>query len=106
MLPAGTSFALSGGVGYFEDQGAGTMAISARIGENAAFSAAEYTYWGLANAKRISSNLGILQVVFVCQCLFSYAPPRRRCNRDVPSLCGPVVDRFQVVAPEKPGLAY
>ena len=39
MLPAGTTFALSGGVGYYEDQGAGTLALSARIGENAAFSA-------------------------------------------------------------------
>ncbi|MEP6394038.1 MAG: YadA-like family protein, partial [Alteripontixanthobacter sp.] len=39
MLPAGTNFGLSGGVGYFEDQGAGTIALSARIGENAAFSA-------------------------------------------------------------------
>ena len=38
-LPAGTSFALSGGVGYYEDEGAGTIALSARIGENAAFSA-------------------------------------------------------------------
>ena len=39
MLPAGTTFGLSGGIGYFEDQGAGTLALSARIGENAAFSA-------------------------------------------------------------------
>jgi pyruvate/2-oxoacid:ferredoxin oxidoreductase beta subunit len=39
MLPGDTNFAISGGVGYFEDQGAGTMAITARIGENAAFSA-------------------------------------------------------------------
>ena len=39
MLPGDTNFALSGGVGYFEDQGAGTLAITARIGENAAFSA-------------------------------------------------------------------
>lgn len=39
MLPAGTTFALSGGVGYFESQGAGTLAISARVSENAAFSA-------------------------------------------------------------------
>ena len=38
-LPAGTSFALSGGVGYFEDQGAGTMAISARVSDNASVSA-------------------------------------------------------------------
>ncbi len=38
-LPAGTSFALSGGVGYFENQGAGTVAMSARVSENAAFSA-------------------------------------------------------------------
>ncbi|MXO89398.1 YadA-like family protein [Pontixanthobacter aquaemixtae] len=39
MLPPGTSFALSGGVGYFENQGAGTIAMTVRAGENAAFSA-------------------------------------------------------------------
>jgi hypothetical protein len=39
MLPAGTSFALSGGVGYFADQGAGTMAFSARVSDTAAVSA-------------------------------------------------------------------
>ena len=39
MLPAGTSFALSGGVGYFADEGAGTAAFSARVGNNAAVSA-------------------------------------------------------------------
>ncbi|MEM7779690.1 MAG: YadA-like family protein, partial [Pseudomonadota bacterium] len=38
-LPAGTSFALSGGIGYFEDQGAGSMAISARVSQNASVSA-------------------------------------------------------------------
>ena len=39
MLPGDTNFALSGGVGYYEDQGAGTLAITARVSENAAFSA-------------------------------------------------------------------
>ncbi|MGB7419044.1 MAG: YadA-like family protein, partial [Erythrobacter sp.] len=39
MLPAGTSFALSGGVGYFEDQGAGTVALSARVSDTASVSA-------------------------------------------------------------------
>ena len=39
MLPGGTSFALSGGVGYYDDRGAGTVAMSARVGENAALSA-------------------------------------------------------------------
>lgn len=39
MLPAGTNFGLSGGVGYFEDQGAGTVAVSARVSENASVSA-------------------------------------------------------------------
>jgi hypothetical protein len=38
-LPAGTNFGVSGGVGYFEDEGAGTLALSARVGENAALSA-------------------------------------------------------------------
>lgn len=39
QLPAGTTFALSGGVGYFENQGAGTMALSARVSDNASISA-------------------------------------------------------------------
>ncbi|MEL7445964.1 MAG: YadA-like family protein, partial [Pseudomonadota bacterium] len=39
MLPAGTSFALSGGVGYFESQGAGTLALTARVSDNASLSA-------------------------------------------------------------------
>ena len=39
MLPAGTNFALSGGVGYFENQGAGTMAVTARVSNNASVSA-------------------------------------------------------------------
>ena len=38
-LPAGTNFALSGGIGYFEDQGAGSMALTARVSENASISA-------------------------------------------------------------------
>ena len=38
-LPAGTNFALSGGVGYYEDQASLTMAITARVGENASVSA-------------------------------------------------------------------
>ena len=38
-LPAGTNFGLSGGVGYFENQGAGTIALSARVSENASISA-------------------------------------------------------------------
>ena len=39
MLPAGTNFGLSGGIGYFEDRAAGTMAFSARVGTNASVSA-------------------------------------------------------------------
>jgi hypothetical protein len=39
MLPAGTSFGLSGRVGYYDEHAAGTVATSARIGNNAAFSA-------------------------------------------------------------------
>lgn len=39
MLPPGTTFGLSGGIGYFEDSTAGTMAFSARVGENASVSA-------------------------------------------------------------------
>ena len=38
-LPAGTNFALSGGVGYYENKGAGTMAVTARVGTNASVSA-------------------------------------------------------------------
>ncbi|MEL6542359.1 MAG: YadA-like family protein, partial [Pseudomonadota bacterium] len=38
-LQPGTNFALSGGVGYFQDRGAGSLAFSARISENASFSA-------------------------------------------------------------------
>ena len=34
MLPAGTNFGLSGGVGYYDDQTAGTLAVSARVGTN------------------------------------------------------------------------
>ena len=39
MLPAGTSLGHSGGVGYFGNQGAGTIAATVRAGENAAVSA-------------------------------------------------------------------
>ena len=39
MLPAGTSFGMSGGIGYYDDKAAGTVAFSARVGENAAVSA-------------------------------------------------------------------
>jgi hypothetical protein len=38
-LPPGTSFGMSGGVGYYDDKAAGTVAFSARIGTNSAFSA-------------------------------------------------------------------
>ena len=38
-LPAGTKFGISGGVGYFADQGAGTLALSARVADNASISA-------------------------------------------------------------------
>lgn len=38
-LPAGTNFGLAGGVGYFADRAAGTMAFSARVSENASISA-------------------------------------------------------------------
>ena len=38
-LPSGTNFALSGGVGYFESRSAGTMAMTARVSENASVSA-------------------------------------------------------------------
>ena len=39
MLPAGTSFGLSGGFGYFDGETAGSASVSARIGTNAALSA-------------------------------------------------------------------
>ena len=38
-LPAGTNFALSGGVGYFQNRTAVTTAVSARVGTNASISA-------------------------------------------------------------------
>jgi hypothetical protein len=38
-LPPGTSFALSGGVGYYQNRTAATTAVSARIGRNASASA-------------------------------------------------------------------
>ena len=38
-LPAGTNFGLSGGVGYYDDQTAGTLALSARVGTNASVGA-------------------------------------------------------------------
>ncbi len=38
-LPAGTTFALSGGVGYYEDRASLAMAITARVSENATVSA-------------------------------------------------------------------
>ena len=38
-LPAGTNFGLSGGIGYYQHNAAGTMALSARVGENASVSA-------------------------------------------------------------------
>ncbi len=38
-LPAGTSFALSGGIGYFQGRTAATTAVSARMGERSALSA-------------------------------------------------------------------
>ncbi|MGQ3177991.1 MAG: YadA-like family protein, partial [Blastomonas fulva] len=38
-LPPGTTFALSGGVGYYEDQASLTTAITARVAENASVSA-------------------------------------------------------------------
>ena len=38
-LPAGTSFAVSGGIGYFQNRTAGTAALSARVGTNASVSA-------------------------------------------------------------------
>lgn len=34
-LPAGTNFALSGGFGYYSDRTAGSLAFTARVGENA-----------------------------------------------------------------------
>ena len=38
-LPAGTRFGISGGVGYFQNNAAGTIAASARVGDNASISA-------------------------------------------------------------------
>ena len=38
-LPAGTNVAFSGGVGYYQNRTAGTMALSARVGTNASISA-------------------------------------------------------------------
>ena len=38
-LPAGTNFALSGGVGYFQNRTATTMAFTARVGANASVGA-------------------------------------------------------------------
>ena len=38
-LPAGTNFGLSGGIGYYSDNAAATLAMSARVGENASVSA-------------------------------------------------------------------
>lgn len=37
-LPAGTSFAVSGGIGYFNERAAGTAAFTARVGRNASVS--------------------------------------------------------------------
>jgi hypothetical protein len=39
MLPTGTTFALAGGVGYYNHRSAGTASFSARIGNHSAFSA-------------------------------------------------------------------
>ncbi|MCH2487241.1 MAG: YadA C-terminal domain-containing protein, partial [Erythrobacter sp.] len=39
MLPAGTNFGLSGGIGYYDDRTAGTLAVSARVGTNASVGA-------------------------------------------------------------------
>ena len=38
-VPAGSSFALSGGVGYFNNRAGGSLAVSARVGEKATLSA-------------------------------------------------------------------
>jgi trimeric autotransporter adhesin len=38
-LPAGTSFALSGGIGYYQNRSAATTAFTARVGKNASVSA-------------------------------------------------------------------
>ena len=38
-LPAGTNFGLSGGIGYYQKNAAATMALSARVGDNASLSA-------------------------------------------------------------------
>ena len=39
MLPPGTTFAIGGGIGYYNHRIAGTAAFSARVGNNGAFSA-------------------------------------------------------------------
>jgi len=38
-LPAGTNVGLSGGLGYYQERVAGTMALAARVGQNASVSA-------------------------------------------------------------------
>ncbi|MFN3389606.1 MAG: YadA-like family protein, partial [Allosphingosinicella sp.] len=38
-LPAGTSFGVAGGVGYFQNRAAGTASFAARVGETSSFSA-------------------------------------------------------------------
>ena len=38
-LPSGTTYAFSGGLGYYNNQTAGTFAATVRVGENAALSA-------------------------------------------------------------------
>jgi hypothetical protein len=38
-LPAGTNYGVAGGIGYYQKRAAGTAAIAARVGENAAISA-------------------------------------------------------------------
>jgi len=38
-VPAGASFALSGGVGYYQEKAAASAAFSARVGENASVGA-------------------------------------------------------------------
>jgi hypothetical protein len=38
MLPGGTTFAIAGGVGYYNHRSAGTASFAARIGTNSAIS--------------------------------------------------------------------
>ena len=38
-LPSGTNFALSGGIGYYQNRAAATTAVTARVGKNASISA-------------------------------------------------------------------